>query len=61
MNTNSEFDDRRNKAVARAVGYTSTFTAARAENAGYGMLKISVISIFAVVLVARTWGTGIRK
>ena len=33
MNTNSEFDDRRNKAVARAVGYTSTFTAARAENA----------------------------
>ena len=33
MNTNSEFDVRRNKAVARAVGYTSTFTAARAENA----------------------------
>jgi 4-aminobutyrate aminotransferase len=33
MNTNSDFDHRRNKAVARAIGYTSTFTAARAENA----------------------------
>jgi 4-aminobutyrate aminotransferase len=33
MNTNSDFDDRRNKAVARAIGYTSTFTAERAENA----------------------------
>jgi 4-aminobutyrate aminotransferase len=33
MNTNSGFDERRNKAVARAIGFTSTFTVERAENA----------------------------
>ena len=33
MNTNSDLDDRRNKAVARALAFSSTFTAQRAENA----------------------------
>ena len=33
MSTNSDFDQRRSKAVARAVGFASTFTAQRAENA----------------------------
>ena len=32
MNTNNDFDRRRAKAVARAIAYTSTFTAQRAEN-----------------------------
>jgi 4-aminobutyrate aminotransferase len=32
MRTNSDFDQRRAKAVARAIAYTSTFTAERAEN-----------------------------
>lgn len=33
MNTNSDFDQRRGKAVARAIAFASTFTAERAENA----------------------------
>ena len=33
MSTNDDFNQRRAKAVARAIAYTSTFTAARAENA----------------------------
>ncbi|MFT4730585.1 MAG: 4-aminobutyrate aminotransferase [Granulosicoccus sp.] len=33
MSTNSDFDQRRAKAVARAIAFTSTFTAERAENA----------------------------
>ncbi len=32
MSTNNDFDQRRAKAVARAIAYTSTFTAERAEN-----------------------------
>jgi 4-aminobutyrate aminotransferase len=32
MSTNDDFDQRRAKAVARAIAYTSTFTAERAEN-----------------------------
>ena len=32
MSTNNDFDKRRAKAVARAIAYTSTFTAERAEN-----------------------------
>ncbi|MCH6565391.1 MAG: aminotransferase class III-fold pyridoxal phosphate-dependent enzyme, partial [Proteobacteria bacterium] len=33
MTTNNDFNQRRAKAVARAIAYTSTFTAERAENA----------------------------
>ncbi len=33
MSTNDDFNQRRAKAVARAIAYTSTFTAKRAENA----------------------------
>ncbi|MDB4223684.1 4-aminobutyrate--2-oxoglutarate transaminase [Granulosicoccus sp.] len=33
MSNNSDFDKRRDKAVARAIAFTSTFTAERAENA----------------------------
>ena len=33
MITNSDFDQRRAKSVARAIGYTATFTAERADNA----------------------------
>ena len=54
--TNLEFEERRNKAVARAIAFSSTFVADRAENAEvWDVEGQEVHPIFAAALAVRMW------